>query len=95
MFDDVVVSLLLLKPVAMADLALAISTLSFALPDEDNLEQGLQPFTVAYHSQKRLAAQAALLNGIHDMLHMGNATPQLADLCWAMKTANKHRFQPR
>ena len=86
-FDDVAANLSLPEPVATADLALAISTLRFASADEDDLEQGLQPFTVAYHSQKTLAAQAAL-NGIHDMLHMGNATPQLADL-WAMKTANK------
>ena len=84
-FDQNAVLLGLPEPVATADLALTISTLRFASADEDDLEQGLQPFAVAYHSQKTLAEQAAL-NSLHDLLYMG--TPQLTDL-WAMKAANK------
>ena len=84
-FDQNAILLGLPEPVATADLALTISTLKFASADEDDLEQGLQPFAVAYHSQKTLAEQAAL-NSLHDLLYMG--TPQLTDL-WAMKAANK------
>ena len=61
-FDQNAILLGLPEPVATADLALTISTLKFASADEDDLEQGLQPFAVAYHSQKTLAEQAALCN---------------------------------
>ena len=84
-FDQNALLLGLPEPVATPDLALTISSLKFASADEDDLEQGLQPFAVAYHSQKTLAEQAAL-NSLHDLLYLG--TPQLADL-WAMKAANK------
>ncbi len=84
-FDQNAMLLGLPEPVATPDLALTISSLKFASADEDDLEQGLQPFAVAYHSQKTLAEQAAL-NSLHDLLYMG--TPQLTDL-WAMKAANK------
>ena len=84
-FDQNAVRLGLPEPVATADLAMTISTLRFASADEDDLEQGLQPFAVSYHSQKTLAEQSAL-NSLHDLLYLG--TPQLTDL-WAMKAANK------
>ena len=84
-FDQNALLLGLPEPIATPDLALTISSLKFASADEDDLEQGLQPFAVAYHSQKTLAEQAAL-NSLHDLLYMG--TPQLTDL-WAMKAANK------
>ena len=84
-FDQNAILLGLPEPVATPDLALTIASLKFASADEDDLEQGLQPFAVAYHSQKTLAEQAAL-NGLHDLLYLG--TPQLTDL-WAMKAANK------
>ena len=83
--DKNVSELGLLEPIAMANLALRISTLKFASVDEDDLEQGLQPFAVAYRSQKMLAEQAAL-NSLHALLYLG--APQLTNL-WAMKTANK------
>ncbi len=84
-FDHTAVELGLPEPIATGDLAQTISTLKFASIDEDDLEQGLQPFAVSYHSQKTLADQAAL-NSLHDLLHLG--TPQLTDL-WAMKAASK------
>ena len=53
-FNQNAVRLGLPEPVATADLAMAISTLRFASADEDDLEQGLQPFAMTYHSQKTM-----------------------------------------
>ena len=84
-FKATALSLGLPEPVATADFSTTVANLQFSSPFEDNLELGLQPFLVAYHSQKTMSEQASL-NSVHDLLASG--TPQLSDL-WAIKAASK------
>jgi hypothetical protein len=45
-------------------------SLSFAVPFEDKLEMGVQPFVVTYLSQKPVAKQREIID-LHEMLKQG------------------------
>jgi hypothetical protein len=73
------------KPVATVELTAILYTLAFAVPFEDWLEYGVQPFAVAYLSQKLVSEQRKLIN-MHELLKI--EFPTLANIL-DLKAASK------
>jgi hypothetical protein len=73
------------EPVATVELTTILYTLAFAAPFEDRLEYGVQPFAVAYLSQKSVSEQKELID-MHELLKEG--LPTLTDIL-DLKAASK------
>ncbi|MGH7974646.1 MAG: hypothetical protein ACREBR_03905 [bacterium] len=75
-------------PHISAELAKKITTFSFGAVDDDNLEEGLQPFCVSYTTLERLN-EAKELAALHDTIAEGTST-QLQDLLQLRAAQNVH-----
>jgi hypothetical protein len=79
------------EPVASGELTTMLMTMAFKAMYEDDLELGLQPFTVSYKDQQTVAHQQQV-NQTYDLVQQG-AAPQLQDL-YALKEASKISVPP-
>jgi hypothetical protein len=76
------------EPVASGELTTMLTSLSFDLMYEDDLETGLQPFVVSYKDQQTIANRQRV-NKDYDLVQQGGAAPQPLQDIYALKEASK------